>query len=67
MKYQIIIEIDEESNVRLETKGFKGPSCEKEIKNITKDIVEIKTTQKTKEYYEKAKQKIKKKISSFSN
>ena len=66
MKYQIIIVIDEDNNIEMETKGFKGPACDSEIKKITKDIAEVKTSKHTKEYYEKDKDKIKKKISTSS-
>jgi hypothetical protein len=62
VKYQIIIEIDEDDNVEMETVGFKGPDCVDEIKKIVKNVGQIKSEKKTKEFYEqsntqKAKQK----------
>ena len=66
VKYQIIIEIDEEDNVSLETKGFKGPECEREIKRVTEDFAKVESTSRTKEFYEKAKETIRKKINRFS-
>ncbi len=68
MKIQIVIEIDEEDNVTMETHGIKGPKCVDEIKRVTKNLAPIESTQKTKEYYEedKSKLKAKKKTSIFS-
>ncbi len=66
VKYQIIIEIDEEDNVSLETKGFKGPECETEIKRVTEEFAKVESTSRTKEFYEKAKETIRKKINRFS-
>lgn len=66
VKKQIIIEIDEENNIELETRGFKGPECQEELERVTKNFAEFKTLKKTREYYEKAKKLIKKKIGSFS-
>ena len=66
VKYQIVIEIDPEDNISLETKGFKGPECEKEIKRVTEEFAKVESSSKTKEFYEKAKQTIKKTISRFS-
>lgn len=66
VKYHVIIEIDEEDNVTLETKGFKGPKCEKEIKRITKDFAKVESTKRTKEFYEKEETKVEKKINRFS-
>jgi hypothetical protein len=57
VKYQIIIEIDEDDNVQMETLGFKGPKCVDEIKEVTKNIGKIESSKKTKEYYENDKQK----------
>lgn len=65
-KKQMIIEIDEDSNVTLETKGFKGAECITEVKRVTKGFSQVGPMKKTKEYYEKAKSKIKNKISRFS-
>ena len=62
IKQQIIIEIDEDDNVTLETLGFKGPKCIEEIKNITKNIATIDSTEKTKEFYEQDKSNLKNKI-----
>ena len=36
VKYQIVIEIDEDENVEMETFGIKGQECIKELKKITK-------------------------------
>ncbi len=65
MKYQIIIEIDEDENVTMETLGFKGPKCIEELKKITKNISKIESTDKTKEYYEQDKSKVKNKNTLF--
>lgn len=54
VKYQIIIEIDEDENIEMETMGFKGPDCLKELKKITKNIGQINSEKKTKEYYEQS-------------
>lgn len=54
VKYQIVIEIDEDENVEMETFGFKGPECIKELKKITKNIGTISSERKTKEYYEQS-------------
>jgi ribosomal protein S21 len=54
IKYQIVIEIDEDENVEMETFGFKGPDCMKELKKITKNIGTINSERKTKEYYEQS-------------
>ncbi len=62
VKYQIIVEIDEDDNVTLETLGFKGPKCIEEIKSITKNIATIEKTEKSKEYYEKDNTSLKNKI-----
>lgn len=64
MKHQIIIEIDEDDNVTLETHGFKGPKCVDEIKRITKNIATIDSTERTKEYYEQDKSTVKNKVKS---
>jgi Protein of unknown function (DUF2997) len=66
IKYQIIIEIDEDENVTMETIGFKGPKCIEEIKKITQNITTIESNQKTKEYYEQDKSKVKNKNTLFS-
>lgn len=66
VKLQIIVEIDEDENVTLETLGFKGPKCVEELKKITKNIAPIESTQKTKEYYEKDESKLKNKNTNFS-
>lgn len=52
VKLQIIIEIDEDENIEMETMGFKGPDCVKELKKITKNLGQISSEKKTKEYYE---------------
>jgi hypothetical protein len=62
IKRQIIIEIDEDDNVTLETLGFTGPKCIEEIKNVTKNIATINSTEKTKDFYEKDKSSLKNKI-----
>ena len=36
VKKQIIIEIDEENNIELETKGFKGQSAKKNLRELLK-------------------------------
>ncbi|MFA6235918.1 MAG: DUF2997 domain-containing protein [Bacteriovorax sp.] len=54
VKYQIVIEIDEDENVEMETFGFKGPDCINELKKITKNIGKIGSEKKTKEYYEQS-------------
>lgn len=68
MKIQIVIEIDEDESVTMETHGIKGPKCVEEIKRVTKNLAPIESSQKTKEYYEedKSKLKAKKKTTLFS-
>ncbi len=66
VKYQIIIEIDEDENVTMETIGIKGAKCVDEVKKITKNIATIESSKKTKEYYEKDKSKVEKKNTLFS-
>jgi hypothetical protein len=61
MKYQIIIEIDDEDNVIMETRGIKGNVCVEEIKDITKNFGKIVSSKNTKEYYEKDESKLKSK------
>lgn len=54
VKYQIVIEIDEDENIEMETFGFKGPDCMKELKKITKNLGQMTSEKKTKEYYEQS-------------
>lgn len=54
VKYQIVIEIDEDENVEMETFGIKGQECMKELKKITKNIGKIAEEKRTKEYYEQS-------------
>ena len=54
VKYQIVIEIDEDENIEMETFGIKGQECIKELKKITKNLGKITEEKKTKEYYEQS-------------
>ena len=54
VKYQIVIEIDEDENIEMETFGIKGQECMKELKKITKNLGKITEEKKTKEYYEQS-------------
>lgn len=54
IKYQIVIEIDEDENIEMETFGIKGPDCLAELKKITKELGIIEIEKKTKEYYEQS-------------
>jgi len=57
---EIIIDISNEGEISLETKGFQGKSCIKEAKFI-KDVLGQETAQQlTPVYWQKAKDKIKK-------
>lgn len=53
----IVIEIDEDGQVHIETKGFQGPSCMKEVEAILAELrkmgIEAKTEKltKTPEYH----------------
>lgn len=66
MKYQIIIEIEDDENITMETIGIKGPKCEAELNDLTKNLGEIKQRNRTKEYYEGVKTGIKNKLGIFS-
>lgn len=64
VKYQVIVEIDPEGEIKVTSKGIKGSKCISEIKPLCERFGPIKDVQKTKEYYEKEdlKQKNKQKI-----
>ncbi len=66
LKYQVVIEIDEDDQITMETLGFKGPKCVDEIKKIIKNLGQIDTIEKTKEYYEEEKSKLKSTQKNFS-
>ena len=48
---EIIVNIDREGNVSMETKGFKGPSCLKATEELEKVLGKKTSEKKTAEYY----------------
>lgn len=65
MKYQIIIEIEDDENITMETVGIKGPKCEAELNSVTKDLGKVTQKNRTKEFYEEVKSGIKNKLGSL--
>ncbi|MBF0301105.1 MAG: DUF2997 domain-containing protein [Oligoflexia bacterium] len=53
VKYQVIIEIDPQGDLKVTSKGIKGSKCITEIKPLCERFGKIKEIQKTQEYYEK--------------
>lgn len=53
-EYNIIIEIDENGNVKAETKGMKGNICVSELDAILKDIEGEKAFKNKPEYYQQS-------------
>jgi len=51
-EFIINIEIDEEANITADTKGFKGPVCMTELKEVLKDIDGNTEYKKKPEYYQ---------------
>lgn len=66
IKYQILIEIDVDGEIKMETKGLKGPSCMEELEVLMQNIAGEKEIKKTQEYYEKTNRESKQKINRFS-
>ncbi len=48
---KIIVEIDNEGELKVEVKGILGPSCVDEISRLLEEIAEIQDISKTDEYY----------------
>lgn len=49
----IDIEIDENGDIKAETKGLKGESCIEELEMLMEELAEIEEVNKTDEYYQK--------------
>jgi hypothetical protein len=47
---KIIVDIDQTGNVSIEGENFQGPECDTFIKEIGKEIGEIKSSAKKKDY-----------------
>ena len=48
---KIIIKVDENGNLTMETKGIEGPACIEEINKLLDDNILIIESHKTDEYY----------------
>lgn len=57
---QIIIDVSDDGEIRLETKGFTGKACIEESEFIKELLGKEKSRQLTPVYYQKVKQTIKK-------
>lgn len=57
---QIIIDVSQDGEIRLETRGFRGKSCIEESEFIKELLGHEQSRQLTPAYYKKAKQIIKK-------
>ncbi len=56
---EIIIDVDDEGEAEVKTKGFKGKSCLKASEFIKHALGTVKNTRKTSEYYaEELKEKV---------
>jgi hypothetical protein len=53
VKIEIEVEIDENGEVQLTTHGIKGPTCERELEPILKNLGKVKASKRTKEFYER--------------
>jgi hypothetical protein len=54
-EYKIEIEIDENGNIKAETKGMEGEVCVSELDGILEGLGEISEEKKKPEYYKKQK------------
>lgn len=52
-EYNIIIDIDENGNIKAETKGMKGDICINELDDILKDIQGKQSCKNKPEFYDK--------------
>ncbi len=52
-EYNVTIEIDEDGNIRAETKGMKGEVCVDELDAILKGLEGEQSTKNKPEFYEK--------------
>ena len=52
-EYNVIIEIDEDGNIRAETKGMKGDICVSELDEILKGLDGDKSFKNKSEFYQK--------------
>lgn len=50
-KEKIIVEIDKNGNISMETFGMQGKTCAKELKALTKYVGKIQGVKKKPEYY----------------
>jgi len=53
-EYNVIVEIDEDGNIRVETKGMIGTVCVEELDNILEGVDGEKKQKNKPEYYQKA-------------
>ena len=52
-EYNVIIEIDEDGNIKAETKGMKGDTCVNELDEILKGLDGERHQKNKPEYYQK--------------
>lgn len=52
MSKKIIITIDDENDITIDTEDYKGPSCVKDIKKLLEDFLEVDDFEHKAEYYE---------------
>ena len=52
-EYNVIIEIDEDGNIKAETKGMQGTVCVEELENILQGLDGEKNKKNKPEYYQK--------------
>ncbi|GEM_PF-4692957 len=56
-EFKVIVDIDREGKIKMETKGFSGSSCVDEIQEILKGLMEIEKLEKTSEFYTNCEEK----------
>jgi hypothetical protein len=54
-EFNVSIEIDEDGNIKADTKGMKGDICETELENILKGLEGEQTYKNKPEFYSKSK------------
>lgn len=54
VKVELVIEIAPDGTTRIKTHGFKGGECDEELKPIEKALGQVKSRERTSEFYEKA-------------
>jgi len=47
----VVITIDEEGNIQIESSGFKGVSCLKELESLEKSLGKVSHLEKKPEYF----------------